>query len=59
MNNNKSVNKWKLVCYTVNGWSQIVGRPKSTTNDKYVSSTKELVTTENLLKNTTTTIRCS
>lgn len=42
--------KWKLFCYTVNGWSQIVGRPKSTTNDKYVSNTKELVTTENLLK---------
>lgn len=43
--------KWKLVCYAVNGWSQIVGQPKSTVNDKYVSSTKdEVVTTENLFK---------
>lgn len=44
--------KWKLICYTVNGWYQIVGQPKSITNDKYVSNNKEAVvgTTENLLK---------
>ena len=46
---NKSTN-WKLISYTVNGWREIVGQPKTTVNNKYVSNTNEVVTTENLLK---------
>ncbi len=46
---NKSTN-WKLICYSVNGWREIVGQPKTTVNNKYVSNNNEVVTTENLLK---------
>ena len=46
---NKSTN-CKLLCYTENGWREIVGQPKTTVNNKYVSIINEVLTTENLLK---------
>ena len=42
--------KWKVICYTVKGWRQIVGQPKTVVNDKYVSINKEVLTTEKLLQ---------
>ena len=46
---NKST-KWKLICYSVKGWREIVGQPKTVVNDKYVSINKEVLTTEKLLQ---------
>ncbi|WP_395054109.1 hypothetical protein [Flavobacterium sp.] len=42
--------KWKLICYKINGWNEIVGQQKTQVNRIFVSNNKDNLTTEDVLK---------
>lgn len=49
-NSIKESTKWKFLCSTENGWTEIVGRNKTITDSKFVSKTKIIYSTQEVFE---------